>query len=95
MGNFIFALERLNEKGILSEGLSFLIGQHLKIPRRKRLSPSLSVSVPQSKWWLISVLMSALPPPATSIRVLHLQSQKGRRIPQRSTRGSVKSLIIA
>jgi len=35
MGNFIFALERLNEKGLLSERFSFLIGQHPKIPKQK------------------------------------------------------------
>ena len=32
MGNLIFALERLNEKGILSERLSFLIGQTARFP---------------------------------------------------------------
>jgi len=36
MGNFIFALERLNEKGLLSDRLSFLIGQNPKIPAQKK-----------------------------------------------------------
>jgi hypothetical protein len=36
MGNFIFALERLNERGLLSERLSFLIGQNPKILAQKK-----------------------------------------------------------
>jgi hypothetical protein len=36
MGNFIFALERLDEKGLLSERLSFLIGQNPKISIHKK-----------------------------------------------------------
>jgi uncharacterized protein (DUF362 family) len=36
MGNFIFALERLNEKGLLSDRLSFLIGQNPKTPNQKK-----------------------------------------------------------
>ncbi len=36
MGNFIFALERLNEKGLLSDRLSFLIGQNPKVPTQKK-----------------------------------------------------------
>lgn len=35
MGNFVFALERLNEKGFLSDRLSFLIGQNPKISTQK------------------------------------------------------------
>jgi uncharacterized protein (DUF362 family) len=35
-GNFIFALERLNEKGLLSDRLAFLIGQNPKIPAQKK-----------------------------------------------------------
>jgi hypothetical protein len=31
MGNFIFALERLKEQGLLGEKLSFLIGQNPKM----------------------------------------------------------------
>jgi uncharacterized protein (DUF362 family) len=34
-GNLIFALERLQEKGLLSERLSFLIGQKAKTPTRR------------------------------------------------------------
>lgn len=36
MGNLIFALERLKEKGLLSERLTFLIGQNSKIPLGKK-----------------------------------------------------------
>jgi uncharacterized protein (DUF362 family) len=36
MGNFIFALERLNEKGLLSDRISFLIGQNPKISGREK-----------------------------------------------------------
>ena len=36
MGNFIFALERLNEKRLLSDRLSFVIGQNAKIPAQKK-----------------------------------------------------------
>jgi uncharacterized protein (DUF362 family) len=36
MGNFIFALERLREKGLLSERISFLIGQNSTIPSGKK-----------------------------------------------------------
>jgi uncharacterized protein (DUF362 family) len=36
MGNFIFALERLNEKGVLSDRLSFLIGQNPKISTQRK-----------------------------------------------------------
>lgn len=36
MGNFIFALERLREKGLLLERISFLIGQNSTIPPGKK-----------------------------------------------------------
>ena len=36
MGNFIFALERLKEQGLLAEGLSFLIGQNSKTPADRK-----------------------------------------------------------
>ena len=44
MGNFIFALERLKEQGLLSERLSFFIGQNSKIPANKK---ALTVAVGQ------------------------------------------------
>jgi len=36
MGNFIFALERLKEQGLLSERLSFFIGHNSTIPTGKK-----------------------------------------------------------
>jgi len=36
MGNLIYALERLNEKRLLSDRLSFLIGQNAKIPTQEK-----------------------------------------------------------
>ncbi len=44
MGNLIFALERLNEKGFLSDRLSFVVGQNVRIQTRKK---ALTIAVGQ------------------------------------------------
>jgi uncharacterized protein (DUF362 family) len=46
-GNFIFALERLKEQGLLSERLSFLIGQNSKIPTHKKTTSGSMNVLPQ------------------------------------------------
>ncbi|MBP1699378.1 MAG: hypothetical protein H6Q41_4566 [Deltaproteobacteria bacterium] len=66
MGNFIFALERLNEKGILSEGLSFLIGQHLKIPTQKKAF-TIAVGQCASKQVVADLCIDECPPTAGNI----------------------------
>jgi len=78
MGNFIFALERLDEKGLLSERLSFLIGQNPKIPAQKE-GFTIAVGQCASKQDAADfVLTSALPPPATSTEVSHPQLQESK-----------------
>jgi hypothetical protein len=66
MGNFIYALERLDEKGLLSERLSFLIGQNPKIPTEKR---ALTIAVGQcaSKQDGSDLCIDDCPPTASSI----------------------------
>jgi len=66
MGNFIFALERLNEKGLLSDRLSFLIGQNLKIPEQKK---AFTVAVGQcaSKQDAADLCINECPPTASNI----------------------------
>jgi len=66
MGNFIFALERLNEKGLLSERLSFLIGQNTKIPIQKK---ALTVAIGQcaSKQEGVDFRIDECPPTASNI----------------------------
>jgi len=66
MGNFIFALERLNEKGILSERLSFLIGQHPKIPVQKKVF-TIAVGQCASKQVAADLCIDECPPTASSI----------------------------
>jgi hypothetical protein len=66
MGNFIYALERLDEKGLLSERLSFLIGQNPKNPTKKR---ALTIAVGQcaSKQDGSDLCIDDCPPTASSI----------------------------
>ena len=66
MGNFIFALERLNEKGLLSERLSFVIGQNTKIPAQKK---TLTVAIGQcaSKQVGADLCIDECPPTASNI----------------------------
>jgi uncharacterized protein (DUF362 family) len=66
MGNFIFALERLNEKGLLSERLSFLIGQNPKIPTQKK---AMTVAVGQcaSTQEGVDLRIDECPPTASNI----------------------------
>jgi len=66
MGNFIFALERLNEKGLLSDRLSFFIGQNPKIPTRKK---ALTIAVGQcaSKQERADLCINECPPTASNI----------------------------
>jgi hypothetical protein len=66
MGNFIFALERLNEKGLLSERLSFLIGQNPKIPARKK-ALTIAVGECASKQEGTDLRINECPPTASSI----------------------------
>jgi len=66
MGNFIFALERLNERGLLSERLAFLIGQNPEIPCRKK---TLTIAVGQcaSKKVKADLRIDECPPTAGDI----------------------------
>jgi uncharacterized protein (DUF362 family) len=66
MGNFIFALERLNEKGFLSDRLSFLIGQNPKIRVQKK---AFTVAVGQcaSKQDGVDLCIDECPPTASNI----------------------------
>jgi hypothetical protein len=66
MGNFIFALERLNEKGLLSDRLSFLIGQHPKIPTRKK-ALTVAIGLCASKREEVDLRIDECPPTAGSI----------------------------
>ena len=66
MGNFIFALERLNEKGILSERLSFLIGQNPKIPAQKE-GFTIAVGQCASKQDAADFCIDECPPTASNI----------------------------
>jgi uncharacterized protein (DUF362 family) len=65
-GNFIFALERLKEQGLLSERLSFLIGQNPKIPTDKEV---LTIAVGQcaSKLDGVHLRIDECPPTAGEI----------------------------
>jgi hypothetical protein len=66
MGNFIFALERLDEQGLLSERLSFLIGQSPKIPAQKK---ALTIAIGQcaSKQEGADLYIDECPPTASNI----------------------------
>jgi len=66
MGNFIFALERLNERGLLSGHLSLLTGQNPKIPARKK---ALTVAIGRcaSKQGEVDFRIDECPPAAANI----------------------------
>jgi hypothetical protein len=66
MGDFIFALERLKERGLLSERLTFVIGQNAKAPKGKS---TLTVAVGQcaSKQDGTDLRIDECPPTAGSI----------------------------
>jgi uncharacterized protein (DUF362 family) len=66
MGNFIFALERLDEKGLLSERLSFLIGQNPKIPTQKKAF-TIAVGECASKQDAVDLCINECPPTASGI----------------------------
>lgn len=66
MGNFVFALERLNEKGVLSDRLSFLIGQNPKIPSQKKAF-TIAVGQCASKQDAADLCIDECPPTAGSI----------------------------
>jgi hypothetical protein len=66
MGNFVFALERLNEKGMLSNRLSFLIGQNAKIPTQKKAF-TIAVGQCASKQDAADFCIDECPPTATDI----------------------------
>ncbi len=66
MGNFIFALERLNEKGVLSDRISFLIGQNPEIPGRKKPF-TIAVGQCASKQAAADFCIDECPPTANNI----------------------------
>jgi uncharacterized protein (DUF362 family) len=66
MGNFIFALERLHEKGLLSDQLSFLIGQNPKGPSQKK-GLAIAVGVCASNRGKADICIEECPPTADSI----------------------------
>ena len=66
MGNFIFALERLNEKGLLSDRLSFLIGQNAKAPTQKKAF-TIAVGECASKQAAADLCIDECPPTAGNI----------------------------
>jgi uncharacterized protein (DUF362 family) len=66
MGNFIFALERLNEKGLLSDRLSFFIGQNPKISAQKQAF-SIAVGQCASKQDVADFRIDECPPTAGNI----------------------------
>jgi hypothetical protein len=66
MGNFIFALERLNEKGLLSDRLSFLIGQSPKIPTQNKVF-TIAVGQCASKQEVADFCINECPPTTSSI----------------------------
>jgi hypothetical protein len=75
-GNLIFALERLHEKGLLSEQVSFLIGQNSKRPSGKK---TLTVAVGQcaSKQDGADLRIDECPPSAGSIYHFVASALKG------------------
>jgi len=66
MGNFIFALERLNEKGLLSDQLSFVIGQNAETPAQKKAF-TIAVGECASKQDTADVRIGDCPPTAGDI----------------------------
>ena len=66
MGNLIFALERLNEKGLLSENQHFLIGQKIVLPED---STETTISVGQCavKCGAADIQIDKCPPSAGTI----------------------------
>ena len=66
MGNFIFALERLNEKGLLSDRISFVIGQNAKIPTQKK-ALTIAVGECASKQETADLCIGDCPPTAGDI----------------------------
>jgi hypothetical protein len=66
MGNFIFALERLNEKGLLSDRLSFVIGQNPKISTQKKAF-TIAVGECASKLVAADLCIDECPPTASNI----------------------------
>ena len=66
VGNFIFALERLGEQGLLSERLSFLIGQNPKIPTQKKAF-TIAVGECASKQAAADICIDECPPAAADI----------------------------
>jgi hypothetical protein len=82
MGNLIFALERLKEQALLSERLSFIIGQNPKIPAGKK---TLTIAIGQcaSKQEGADMRIDECPPTAGSIyrRVASMISKRGKSSP--------------
>ena len=67
MGNFIFALERLKEQGVLSERLSFQIGQNAKIPAGKKKTLNIAVGQCASSLDPVDLRIDECPPSAGRI----------------------------
>jgi len=66
MGNFVFALERLNEKRLLSDRLSFVIGQNANISTQKKAF-TIAVGQCASKQDAADLSIDECPPTASSI----------------------------
>jgi hypothetical protein len=66
VGNLIYALERLNEKRLLSDRLSFLIGQNPKIPAQKKAF-TIAVGECASKQEMADLCIDECPPTAAGI----------------------------
>jgi len=71
-GNLVFALERMKENGLLSERLTFLIGQNPKIPVNKRTFSIAVGECASSMTERISGSMDVLPRQAQFISALSL-----------------------
>ena len=66
VGNLIYALERLNEKRVLSNRLSFVIGQNAKIPAQKKTF-TIAVGQCASKQDAADLCIDECPPTAGNI----------------------------
>ena len=79
MGNLLFALERLKEQGLLSERLSFFIGQNPRIPSIDKKRVTIAVGQCASKQDEADMRIDECPPTAGSIyqRVASMIPKRG------------------
>jgi hypothetical protein len=82
VGNFIYAMERLNEQGLLSNRQTFMIGQKAKAPMSKR---SLRIAVGQcaSKSGEADIQIDECPPKASQIYQCVASADVAHSIPNR------------